>query len=59
MIDFQNSAEPNEMHGAVLLEMVKSLSLARLVKSKSSIATSSDSEVRDVKTFLVIGGFSE
>ena len=47
------------MHGAVLLEMVKNLSLARLVKSKSSIATSSDSEVRDVKTFLVIGGFSE
>ena len=37
----------------------KSLSLARLVKSKSSIATSSGSEVRDVKTSLVIGGFSE
>ena len=37
----------------------KSLSVARLVKSKSSTATSSDSEVRDVKTFLVIGGFSE
>ena len=37
----------------------KSLSVARLVKSKSSTATSSDSEVRDVKTFLVIVGFSE
>ena len=48
------------MHGAVLLEMVKkSLSLARLVKSKSSIATSSGSEVRDVKTSLVVGGFAE
>ena len=37
----------------------KSLSLAHLVKSKSSTATSSDSEVRDVKTSLVIEGFSE
>ena len=37
----------------------KSLSLACLVKSKSSIATSSGSEVRDIKTSLVIGGFSE
>ena len=37
----------------------KSLSLARLVKSKSSIASTSGSEVRGVKTFLVIGRFSE
>ena len=37
----------------------KSLSLARLVKSKSSLGTSSGSEVRDVKTSLVFGGFSE
>ena len=37
----------------------KSFSLARLVKSKSSIAISSGSKVRDVKTSLVIGGFSE
>ena len=36
-----------------------SLSLAHLVKSISSIATSSDGEVSDVKTSLVIGGFSE
>ena len=34
-------------------------SLARLIKSKSSIATSSGSEIRDVKTSFIIGGFSE
>ena len=37
----------------------KSHSLARLIKSKSSIATSSGSEIRNIKTSLVVGGFSE
>ena len=57
---FQNSADPNITHGALLLATAKKcFTLVLLVKSKLPIATSSGNEKRNVKTSLLNGEFSE